>query len=1037
MLLSGTYIDLTGTAGPDFFTVGLDATFATLDVWRDVPTTAQPTASVPVGQVAGINLNGDGGGDSLTINETNGDPIAGVPLAFYAQPSTSTVSLNTVTVIDPAGAALMPDPADGTVQITDSNGINDTISVSNIDAYTMHAADNALTLTDLPDGTAQVDTNSGANVVVSSDGEGYTIVNDDQGLAMYFQTGSVSSADVEVGQSGSVSVDFGGPNDPLPSGGLYADAGHVLVSVDDGSDTLTTSSTATANSVVFSNADVTSAPIYFPAATPLTANNAYPGTTLLAQSGFVYVSPDAEGVSPAVNIAAGATVFLDGTQYLPSLDIQPGGLARVLQNGSTVITVGTFDLEPATDEMPGGILDVSDNDLIVQTDDINNADGADGTLATVNGWVAAGYDSGIFDDGNSAGPAPAAIVSVVSAKITTTYTAIGVLGVGDDGSGLLQPGLFDGVPVVPGDVVCRYTYAGDVNLNGYVNSTDESLIGTDIDQYAADPVTDPTWGEGALSYLEYSPTVVGSPDQNLVDSTLFSAANALPPATEGQPYTFELPASADSEDVQNYSLGSVTYTSWTIDFGDGTPPQTFYPNSSGAFDPVTHDYGPAGMYDVSMRATAIDSGGNYVSVVHPHQDLVVTPDVPTDLTTTPSGTGAIELGWSDDTAVATGYEVTVTIAGGTGPFTYFSTTTSLDIGPVSTGEAFTFSVQAVNVLADGNSAASAAAATAAAVIPFTITPESSTQVYAQWGSTQPGSNGFDAYEIAAATSPASAFTVVAAEDSGSGVLVAQLAPGTTYDFRIYAYNAAGSYLSTCTATATTPSSMTIAHTASGGFVATSTLSGVDYNWSESFAGDTTTTTGTSTETTLSLGQPASGFLSLTVEASLSGAPDGAFDSVTWYNDGPDIVLTGTPGNDAYSISHPNATSPYIITGGVSPIPPFYAPYGIGLTLYGRGGDDTLTVGSGADVTLQDTPSSGDGTNLTENGSGDFSVVGGPSPLFTYPPPSGLSLPPPSPATYAVTPSSGAGDTFAPQATPAIGRGDRPLPAAEKPRSQFP
>ena len=109
---------------------------------------------------------------------------------------------------------------------------------------------------------------------------------------------------------------------------------------------------------------------------------------------------------------------------------------------------------------------LSDNDLIVQTDDANNADLADGTLAAVTGWIAAGYDAGMLDGGGNFGPAAASIISVTSAKVTISYTAIGVLGVSD--TGLLKPGLFDGVDVVDGDVVCRYTYAGDVNLDGVV-----------------------------------------------------------------------------------------------------------------------------------------------------------------------------------------------------------------------------------------------------------------------------------------------------------------------------------------------------------------------------------------------------------------------------------------------------------------------------------------------------------------------------------------------------------------------------------------
>jgi hypothetical protein len=82
------------------------------------------------------------------------------------------------------------------------------------------------------------------------------------------------------------------------------------------------------------------------------------------------------------------------------------------------------------------------------------------------------------------------VTAAWSAKITNSYTAIGILGVSD--TGLPKPGLFDGVNVVDGDVCCRYTCAGDVNLDGVVNQTDVNLISADISSYQSDPTSTAT-----------------------------------------------------------------------------------------------------------------------------------------------------------------------------------------------------------------------------------------------------------------------------------------------------------------------------------------------------------------------------------------------------------------------------------------------------------------------------------------------------------------------------------------------------------------
>ena len=484
VLLSSTSIYLAGTAAADSFVVKLDLN-GNVDVYRDVPTTGLPTMSVPAADLTGVNLYGEGGGDSFTIDETNGDPVV-APFQFFSQASTSSAALNSFTLIDPDDAATVSPSSDGTsVQITDSTGIDDTISVGNIDTYSVASTDVSSSLSINPS-SSWIDATPGANVAITSDGSGNTIVTDDAGQSLNVSTSCMTSASVDVGLQGTVTVDYSN-QDPLPSGGLYANAGRITVTGGDGDDTLTT----TAGRAVFSNSTITASTINYPTASPLTLADAESTDTLLAESGFVYLSADSTGNGPSVNVSAGATVYFAGTQHISDLDVQPGGMARIAQAGTSVLVVGSLELEAATDEMPGGILDVSDNDVIVQGDDVNGGSGSAGTLAQVTGWIAVGYDNDMYDDQTYAGPSPASIVSVVSAKITELFTAIGVMSVTDTGS--LKPGLFDGMSVVDGDVVCRYTYAGDVNLDGITDNADQNIVDADQGQTGG-------WAKGDVDY---------------------------------------------------------------------------------------------------------------------------------------------------------------------------------------------------------------------------------------------------------------------------------------------------------------------------------------------------------------------------------------------------------------------------------------------------------------------------------------------------------------------------------------------------------
>jgi hypothetical protein len=112
-----------------------------------------------------------------------------------------------------------------------------------------------------------------------------------------------------------------------------------------------------------------------------------------------------------------------------------------------------------------GTLDLSNNAMVVHG----------GSLSAVTSAVAAGYNAtGVLWTGPG-------IDSSAAAADTTHLTALGVIANSLNGSTPLygsgdRLGLFDGTSPAASDILVRYTYYGDANLNGKVDSTDYALI---------------------------------------------------------------------------------------------------------------------------------------------------------------------------------------------------------------------------------------------------------------------------------------------------------------------------------------------------------------------------------------------------------------------------------------------------------------------------------------------------------------------------------------------------------------------------------
>jgi hypothetical protein len=99
----------------------------------------------------------------------------------------------------------------------------------------------------------------------------------------------------------------------------------------------------------------------------------------------------------------------------------------------------------------------------------NAADIASGNLAAITALASTGYSRGSW--------AGAGITSSSAAADSTHLTAVGVIQNNQSGTAIYTVGnQFEGTTPGVGDVLVKYTYYGDTNLDGRVNSSDYTRV---------------------------------------------------------------------------------------------------------------------------------------------------------------------------------------------------------------------------------------------------------------------------------------------------------------------------------------------------------------------------------------------------------------------------------------------------------------------------------------------------------------------------------------------------------------------------------
>ncbi len=157
------------------------------------------------------------------------------------------------------------------------------------------------------------------------------------------------------------------------------------------------------------------------------------------------------------NVSAGTLVLASGTAF-PSgtsnagtgLTVSSGAILQIANHGvAATITPFVNVLNN------NGTIDITNNAMVIK--------GASASLGTISNEIAAAYNGGAWNGTSGLG----IITSSLAAADTAHLTAVGIA-TGFSG--------FENGTVLPGDVLIKYTYYGDANLDSKVDSSDYGRI---------------------------------------------------------------------------------------------------------------------------------------------------------------------------------------------------------------------------------------------------------------------------------------------------------------------------------------------------------------------------------------------------------------------------------------------------------------------------------------------------------------------------------------------------------------------------------
>jgi hypothetical protein len=247
---------------------------------------------------------------------------------------------------------------------------------------------------------------------------------------------------------------------PIPTGGITFDGG-------DDSDSLVLLGAASTSSDTFASQSIT-----------------FHGGGI-AHTNLENISLDTQGGSDSVTINGGPRLTLPTSQQLQSLTIASGASAAITA-GAGSLFCNTLSIAS------GGALDLADNDLVVNI----------GDFATIQALVLNGF-------GNTAG------------IISSTSDGSQILALFDNS--LVGASEWNGAPIGTNAIVGKYTFFGDMNLDGQVTGDDYTVIDANL---STTPLAGFAWLAGDANL---DGDVTGD-DYTVIDANLgLGAGNPLSP----------------------------------------------------------------------------------------------------------------------------------------------------------------------------------------------------------------------------------------------------------------------------------------------------------------------------------------------------------------------------------------------------------------------------------------------------------------------------------------------------------------------------
>ena len=186
---------------------------------------------------------------------------------------------------------------------------------------------------------------------------------------------------------------------------------------------------------------------------------AHDAETLTLQTGTYTAVDDMNGDALEI-LGAGTTVIFQQTQHLGGLTVGAGGLVQVTAGGNKVLVTPSLNV--------AGLVELADNDLVFNYNGQSPIGSWDGSGYTgVEGMIAAGRGDGSWNGSTG----------LTSSAAASGYTGLGVAEASDVldymGGGTA---LFAGETVDATAVLVKFTYVGDMTLDGRISGDDYSSI---------------------------------------------------------------------------------------------------------------------------------------------------------------------------------------------------------------------------------------------------------------------------------------------------------------------------------------------------------------------------------------------------------------------------------------------------------------------------------------------------------------------------------------------------------------------------------